>query len=61
MCDSCDWEFYLRNMEDIFEERKLSKSDRAYIEGVYEWVEEHEHITDGQKYYVDKIESKTSK
>ena len=47
MCDECNYEDYLEEME-------MMSADEAYefawdtIGGIYDWVEEKEHITEAQ-------------
>ena len=55
MCDSCDYEEYLEKIEELTEECKLAKSTRCFVEGVFEWVEEHRHITPEQMSRIDQI------
>ena len=54
MCDECDWAEYLEKIEDMLNDHTYKKSFN-FLEGVYDWVEDNQHITDRQKEVVDKI------
>ena len=58
MCDSCDYEDYLVKLSDMIENDNYSYA-LDFLEGVYEWVESHEHITDAQKEGVDNVLERT--
>lgn len=54
MCSRCDWEDVLERIEEM-----LGDSDydfaRDTLEGIREWVEDKEHVTERQKTAVDNI------
>lgn len=54
MCSRCDWEDVLERIEEM-----LGDSDydfaRDTLEGIREWVEDEEHVTERQKTAVDNI------
>lgn len=55
MCDSCNWEGYIHTIEDFLEDNDVRKSTLNYLENVYDWITEHEHITEKQALTINKI------
>lgn len=57
MCSKCEYKKYINICEDI-----LSDWDNDWcwdtIEGIKNWVEDNEHITDAQKEAINNIRSK---
>lgn len=54
MCDSCDWEDELHAIQDMIDDGRF-RYGHEVLEGVAEWVEENEHITDKQKFAVERV------
>jgi len=56
MCSRCDWQEHLEEIDEM-----LSDPDYDFAEdtlrGIYEWVEENEHITERQISAVSNIRS----
>ena len=50
MCMDCDWEDYLIKCEEILEEK-----DSNIITSIYEWIEEHQHVSEKQAKLFDKL------
>lgn len=54
MCDSCEWKESLLWIEDVL--GATDGSADGFLESVYSWVEEHEHVTQSQKDKIEEIE-----
>ena len=54
MCASCMWEDYLSILEGILETGDFNWAFDT-LNGIFEWVEEHQHITPKQIETVEKI------
>lgn len=54
MCDRCDWEIYLDDIEEMLGDEDYEFAEDT-LQGIYEWVEENEHITEKQKDAIDNI------
>lgn len=54
MCINCDWEKILKRINTL-----LEKDDYEWafdtLEGIKEWIEEHEHVTDAQMLAIENI------
>ena len=50
MCDNCDWEHYLARSEEILEEKET-----PLMLGIYNWIDEHHHVTIKQADTIDDI------
>lgn len=58
MCDKCDYEHYLVLIESLYDE-DLRLSTYDFLEGVYDWVLSHNHITEAQIEAVEEIKNNT--
>lgn len=47
MCDSCEWDVVLTELEEICEADEYQWANDT-LAGIAEWVEEHKHITERQ-------------
>lgn len=56
MCDDCEWVDQLDAIDDLLEDERYEFAQDT-LEGIREWVEENEHITDGQKKAINNIAS----
>lgn len=57
MCKTCGWEDLLEQISDLRDdpENRFSFADET-LEGIYDWVQEHEHCTEKQQTAVSNIE-----
>jgi hypothetical protein len=53
MCKSCVWENVLEELNDLCADPDYEWANDT-LSGIAEWVEEHQHVTEGQ---VDAIEN----
>ncbi len=58
MCEFCDWEEYHEALEEMLNEDKYEYAS-DFLEGVYCYVAENEHITDRQKESINNVIVKT--
>ena len=54
MCDTCSWENYLEEIEEIVEDERYEFASDT-LRGIHEWVESNEHITEGQMIAISNI------
>jgi len=47
MCDDCEWSDLLDEIEDMLSDDEYSFAADT-LQGIYDWIEEHEHCTQGQ-------------
>lgn len=47
MCRTCLYKSWLEKMEEMLDDFRFERSF-SFIESIYEWVEEKEHITERQ-------------
>lgn len=55
MCDQCEWSENLSKIEGMLDDTTYRKGHQ-FLEDVYSWVEDNEHITERQKEVVNQIE-----
>jgi len=55
MCNNCDWKDYVDKIGGLLENGRHDWAGDT-LEGILEWVEKNDHITDKQKDAVDNIE-----
>ena len=55
MCDSCAWSDKLVELEEMLDDSQFRFAGDT-LEGIREWVEEHEHITDKQADAIENIQ-----
>ena len=54
MCRHCEWEDYLSKCQEMLEDPDCAFAYDT-IEGIGDWIEENEHVTERQKEAVDNI------
>ena len=54
MCANCGWKDVLEEIEKLLESGDAEFA-RDTMEGIAEWVEDNEHVTDGQRLAVSNI------
>lgn len=54
MCSGCDWETGLEEIEECLDDPDYEFAEDT-LEGIKEWVEHHEHITEKQQEAIDNI------
>ena len=60
MCDSCDYHNLLERIQDLFDSGRADWASDT-LEGIHDWVEEHEHVTDAQRRAVENIGEKAGR
>ena len=50
MCENCDFENYLEKIDDL-----MAIQHNDFLQSVYEWIEENNHVTDNQKNAIDNM------
>jgi len=55
VCDTCDWEDVLEQIDDMMSEERYDFAADTLV-GIREWVAEKEHITENQKSAISNIE-----
>jgi hypothetical protein len=54
MCDSCDWESLLEEIDEALEDEDFAFAEDT-LQGIREWVYENEHCTGRQRDAVENI------
>ncbi len=57
MCNSCDWQEWLEDLEDMISNTQYGYS-LEFLESVFDWVIRAQHITDDQKEAVHRIKER---
>ena len=55
MCNNCNWENSLDDIDELLADDNISDSGVDFLESVRECVEENKHITESQADAVDKF------
>ena len=55
MCDSCDWEDVLEEIDDMVSEERYDFAADT-LNGIRDWIEENQHVTERQKDAVTNIQ-----
>ena len=48
MCDKCDWDDYLEIANELMEDSDYDFAIET-VEGIQQWIESNEHVTEKQK------------
>ena len=54
MCDTCAWVEARADIEDLLEDPRYEFA-RDTLRGIFEWIEEHEHVTGSQLRAIENI------
>lgn len=54
MCAECDWITVFDRIKDLMDTGKFGFAQQT-LEGIAEWIEEHQHVTDNQRAAVERI------
>ena len=54
MCNSCGWEAHLVEIEEMLEDENYEFASDT-LEGIRDWIEENNHITENQQMAIENI------
>lgn len=57
MCDDCDWEQWVDDIEELANKKRYSWAADTLV-GIMDWVEENQHITEKQILSINNIVGK---
>ena len=54
MCNDCEWQTFLEQIEEMLNMDEYQFAENT-LNGIADWVEENEHITDSQQETIENI------
>jgi len=58
MCDSCNWQHWVGNIDEMLTRGRDTHFEQGLLEGIREWAEDNQHITEKQIGALEDIEGR---